>query len=377
MLKREARPRVLIASDEPSFVPPLAEAYAQTGFDVAVGAFNFFLQKGEYDVIQYCWPEEYSSWRSPNEVILDRITMSLAYWKEHAWPVSIMNNFYPHGYEGDRNFKSLYDAFFRYSNNVVQYSRTCNDLCISEFPSAVRAQSTISNYCAYHELRRGVISRDKARADLGIASDEFVVLVFGALRFWDEVKLLMAAYSQARIAKKRLLKLSWYRDRKPGSWIRQNFRELKWKAWLRKSAAIEVEYVPNEELERYFAAADVVPVLRIRDMYSGAVGMAMTFGKLIVAPDYGSYPELLVGTDNLIYKAGCASSLRAALEKASRMDLGRVQETNLSVASSWTWRSIVGACLTGSKFSSLALSRKEERCGTRNSDVLGVSLSSS
>jgi len=86
--------------------------------------------------------------------------------------------------------------------------------------------------------------------------------------------------------------------------------------------------------------------------------MAMTFGKLLVAPDQGSYPEMLTGTDNLIYKAGDSTSLGAALEKAARMDLGRVQNINLSVASTWTWGSIVAASLKGSQFSSRSTKEK-------------------
>lgn len=354
MVKSSRRPRVLIASDEATFMLPLADAYAQAGFDVAIGSSNFFLQKGEYDVVQYLWPEEYCGWVPPNENALAKIIEALAYWKRHSWPVTILNNFRPHGYEGNKEFRDLYDAFFKYSRNVVQYSRICYNLCLSEYPSAAHAPNTFSKYCAYHELRQGIAVREKARAQLGITEEDFVILVFGALRFWDEVRLLMTAYSKAQIKKKRLLVLSKYNEWRPLTRLGRHLRLLRWKAWLRKADAIEVAgRVSNEELERYFLAADVVPVLRINDMYSGAVGMAMTFGKLIVAPDRGSYPEMLAGTDNIIYKAGCSASLGDALEEATRVDLGRVQDANLLFASTWTWGSIVAACLKGSQYSSI------------------------
>jgi hypothetical protein len=340
--------RVLIASDESTFMTPLAEGFSRLGYDVVCGVTNFFLKIGKFDIVLYLWPEEYTGWGPPAEGALQRIEEALKHWERESWPVLIANNSYPHGYEGDPRCRALYDLFYKHSQNIVQYSRSCYELACRDFPSARGRTYTFSNYCAYHELRNGAFDRDRAREELGFKPDDFVILIFGTLRFWEEVKLLMQAYSSTRVPRKRLLILSPYREKKRIGRLRHAWRTFYYRAWLRLHNAVATDgYTPNEMIERYFVAADVLPILRLRDMYSGLTGMGLTFGKLIVAPNHEAYPELLKGTQNIFYNSGDAWSLANALQQAASLDREEIGVDNLRACESWTWENIAQACVRG------------------------------
>lgn len=346
---RNSKPRILVASDEEAFMPPLCEAYAQLGFDVVAGVSNFYMQKGEFDAVQYLWPEEYCGWwQTPDEKKFAILKKSLEYWLQHSWPITIVNNFYPHGREHDPAFQRLYDMFYGHSRNIVHYSRTSHDAVLKEFPSSRNSKHSISNYCAYHELRHGSTTRQNARTSLGIADDEFVILVFGAMRSWREIELLMRAYSAARIERKRLLLVSRYIEQQPVGRLERRWRQFRYKSWLSAKGAITIlDRIPNEDIERYFLAADAVPVLRIKEMCSGVVGMGVTFGKLLLAPDMPAYREYLAGTKNLFYKAGDPLSLAQAIETAVALDRTRIGDHNMKMSADWNWATIARVSLRG------------------------------
>jgi hypothetical protein len=71
----------------------------------------------------------------------------------------------------------------------------------------------------------------------------------------------------------------------------------------------------------------------------------MTFGRPVIAPRHGAYPDQLRGTRNWLYETGSAAGLSAKLEEASRSDLASIGRQNAEVAATWTWKRMVQTCL--------------------------------
>jgi glycosyltransferase involved in cell wall biosynthesis len=227
---------------------------------------------------------------------------------------------------------------------IHHFCPTSRELVIREYPSTANRNHVVTTPFNYDRLLPDHRDREAARKEFGIEASDFVVLAFGAIRLWDEAMLLKTAVSSARVPRMRILMAARYNE--PQSPMRRQWRRWIWKRWLRSSNIIPVDrYVPDEEVHKLFDAADVVVVPRMNSLASGVPSVAMTFGKLVIAPDFGVMPDFLAGTDNLLYKMGDPDSLRKAIEKASTLDLGPIGKNNRKVADGWSWEGITKTLL--------------------------------
>ena len=126
-----------------------------------------------------------------------------------------------------------------------------------------------------------------------------VYLCFGSLRFWEEVCLIRDAFARARVPRKRLFMAARYLS--PGSSWKLRWKRLRWQLWQRRHKILRVaEYVPDNEVPRMFDAADAVVIVRNNSLTSGVPSLAMTFGRFVIAPNFGGIPKYLAGADNLL-----------------------------------------------------------------------------
>jgi glycosyltransferase involved in cell wall biosynthesis len=179
---------------------------------------------------------------------------------------------------------------------------------------------------------------------MSIKDDDFVILVCGSLRSWNEIELIKRAFDLAKIPKKRLLMAGKIAtaDR---SW-RARSRRLGWNFWLnRRGAIVDRRFIPEEELSGWFDSSDVTIVPRLAGLNSAMPLYAMTFGLAVIAPSHGVYPEYIAGTRNLLYDSGNAESLARKLEEAATLDLKEIGRESATVASTWKWQNICRACL--------------------------------
>ena len=116
-------------------------------------------------------------------------------------------------------------------------------------------------------------------------------------------------------------------------------------------------YVHDDDVHRYFNACDAVVIPRLTDLSSGLVGMGLTFGRLVIAPDHGAFGEYLAGTDNLLYCSGDPKSLATAIERASVVDRAQIESSNREFSKRWPWSKIAGEVLELSR--TVAKSRKD------------------
>jgi glycosyltransferase involved in cell wall biosynthesis len=337
-------PLVLIPTDDMMIIPGITGEYARRGFDVVVGVRNFFLHLHRADLVHVQWPEEISGWKLPSAAMLAQIRTALDEWAKRCPVLVSVNNFYPHGYDGHPVMKELYEIFYERCAGILHYCETSKEMVLREFPSARSKPHVVTNYFCYDRLLPGQLDRWKARRSFGFEDDEFVVLVFGALRFWAETQLIQLGFGQARVKRKRLLMAGRFNE--PGGRLQRGWRQLRWKLWLKSCGARNVmDYIPDEGVHRYAEAADAVIVPRLKDMTSGLVGLGLTFARTIIAPDHGAYPDYLAGTGNPLYASGNAESLARAIEKAAAMDRSKVEIQNRALADRWTWQSLIEAGL--------------------------------
>lgn len=338
-------PQVLIPSDQRDWAVHFAEAYRRLGYDVLTGTFNFDLEACNPDILHLLWPEELTAWKAPSSEQISAIKARLARWRRRSRVIFTLSNLYPHGYHGNQEYHRLYSTFFEHADVIHHFSETSRTLVCKEYPTIAHKNHIVRvgyNYDLLLPL--GNCDRVASRHSFGFNDSHTVFLVFGALRFWDEVQLLQRAFSMARIPGKRLLLAARYSGQ-GASWY-QRWRRWRWRRWSNSRGMVSFgSYIPDEEICRFFGAADVVLVVRESTLSSGIPNLAMTFGKMVIGPDVGGVPEFIEGSGNILYDPTSAASLARAMEQSTSADRETIGRKNREIAAGRDWEQIIRACV--------------------------------
>jgi glycosyltransferase involved in cell wall biosynthesis len=343
-----SRPKVLLPSDDFDWVANFVDGYRKIGFDVAAGHLNFRLESSDYDILHLLWPEEFTEWNVPTGVQIDAVLRRLDSWAKRSRIVLSVSNLYPHRYPNNPLFHRLYTGFYERSEVIHHFSEASRQLVCREYPSIAGRNHVVRLGFNYERLLYPGLQRDRtrARSTYGFAPEEVVFLVFGALRFWDEVGLLARGFARARVPNKRLLLRARYLEGGP-IW-RQRWRRWKWRRWRASNEVrLSEKRVPDGELPALFDAADAVLVVRQNNtvMNSGLPNLAMTLGRFVIAPKLGSTPEMFSNTGNILYDPTSANDLARAMELAAAGDRESVGAENARIAAEWSWPDIVRTCV--------------------------------
>jgi glycosyltransferase involved in cell wall biosynthesis len=165
------------------------------------------------------------------------------------------------------------------------------------------------------------LSEDEARKRLGIQRGERTVLFFGNILPYKGLEYLIRAFEQvqAKGAADRLIIAG-----------RPNQGDKYWNS-IRGSIdgflnsghiVLKAEYIPDDDTEVYFKAADVL-VLPYRHVYqSGVLFLGYSFGLPVIAADVGSLrDEIEDGRTGLVFRPEDAGELAGAIERYFASDL--------------------------------------------------------
>jgi D-inositol-3-phosphate glycosyltransferase len=165
------------------------------------------------------------------------------------------------------------------------------------------------------------ITPREARQRLGIHDAEKAVLFFGNIAPYKGLEFLVAAFQKvrARHDKYRLIIAGWPKNCDE-YWAM--VREVLEKNVQSGEALLRAEYIPDDDTELYFKAADVL-VLPYRYIYqSGVLFLGYSFGLPILAADVGSLKEEIVeGKTGFVFRAEDSDDLAATIERYFASDL--------------------------------------------------------
>jgi len=342
---KRAVPRVLIPSDNQDFARYLAQAYQRAGWEAAVGTGNFDLATAQYDLVHFQWPEELCQWLPPSDARLEEMLARVDAWRQTTRLAMTVHNLEPHRDVGNANYRRLYEAFIPRMHLLAHFTETSRDAMLRAFPASRSAKQIVTGYFSLNHLRNPHASAATLREAAGFTSEDFVLLVFGGLREWDEVQLLMRGFDAAQVSRKRLLMAGRYDE--PGPIWQQRFRRWNFRRWLHtRGAKIVTGYIPDDAVHRIVEPADALVLPRFRALNSGLPALAATFGKTIIVPRCGAYPELFEGTQNPVYTPGDARDLAQAIENAVHLDRATAAAENTRLAALWSWDTIVQRIVT-------------------------------
>jgi glycosyltransferase involved in cell wall biosynthesis len=188
------------------------------------------------------------------------------------------------------------------------------------------------NYIDYYENR---IDQSEARKGLGISDSNLSLLFLGKIRPYKGVIELIEVFKQLHPDEVQLViagKVSNPQEAEP----------LNRKISSCDNIKFVPDFVPDDQIQVYMKACDVV-VFPYRDVLtSGAVLLAMSFGRACIAPRHGCIGEILDDSGAILYnphdEAGLAQAINCAIQKKHELpDMGN---HNRRLAEQWPWTRI-------------------------------------
>lgn len=154
-------------------------------------------------------------------------------------------------------------------------------------PSLGGKRSDVHPHPIYDVFRTGTLERDAARRTLGVSGR--VALFFGYIRPYKGVRVLLEAFAEAvkEIEMTLLIVGEFYEERQPYDAL---IDELE----IRDKLIIIDRYVPNEEVETYFEAADLVVLPYLSATQSGIVQVAYAFDTPVIVTAVGGLPDVVI-----------------------------------------------------------------------------------
>lgn len=182
----------------------------------------------------------------------------------------------------------------------------------------------------YMEYYPNEIDTETARDHLNLEPDELVFLYFGSIRSYKGTPELLETFLDLDSSiNAKLLVVGQPRDD-------ASLESVLKRAKRSESIELIVEYVADDDVQKFFNAADVV-VLPFRDVLtSGSTLMALGFGRPMIVPRVGCIGDI-VPDDNFLYdqnESGLATAIERAIESD---DLERIGKTNLEAAAGRPW----------------------------------------
>jgi D-inositol-3-phosphate glycosyltransferase len=165
------------------------------------------------------------------------------------------------------------------------------------------------------------LNGDEARRKLGLCPDNKVILFFGNIAPYKGLKFLVQAFSV--ISKEdpaiRLViagrpkgaKNYWEEIQQTIARSHSNDRVIK-----------KIEYIPDDEIEVYFKAADVLVMPYVSIFQSGVLFLSYSFGLPVIATDVGSLKEEIVeGKNGIICEPENPRALLLAIQNYFQSNL--------------------------------------------------------
>ncbi len=337
-----SKPIILVPNEIGSniYLRELGHAYERLGAVVVSGRENFFYFDCRPNIIHIHWPEQlYRLDTLEHETDLGRAKSALdrlRYFKKNgAKCVLTMHNLMPHEKAGSEATRLIFEGCFDAADLVVHHCEKSVDLVKREYPRADGKKTVIyphGHYLAYPSH----MTRQEARESLGLQDGDFVFLHFGIIRGYKGLQRVLNAFYRVKLKNKKLVIAGRAAD---CSWLTTNiFERVRKKLWeKRRHLLLCLKTIPNNEVQRFLKACDVVVLGHTAGLNSGVAILGMTFGRVVVGPDLGCIGEVLRSGQNVVYDPTSPEGLVRAMEQAAGMDMHTSGDTNSAVAAGWSW----------------------------------------
>ncbi|PYK71261.1 MAG: hypothetical protein DME42_11090 [Verrucomicrobia bacterium] len=170
------------------------------------------------------------------------------------------------------------------------------------------------------------LSTVEARRQLSIKSDDKALLFFGNIAPYKGLEYLIAAFHELLRTNNTYRLVVIGKPKGPKSYWAETQRSL-FSRDIADRVVAKIEYVPDEETELYFKAADVLILPYTHVFQSGVLFLGYSFGLPAIAADVGSLREEIVeGETGFVFKPRDSCDLARKIQTYFKSELFRKLE---------------------------------------------------
>lgn len=240
-----------------------------------------------------------------------------------------LHNIYPHNVSNLKFHKTIRKWFAKQCKWIRVFSEETVVKASEEFGIEIGKFKVIpeGDYISIYPNR---ILESESRNKLGLRNDSIVILSLGYIKPYKGLENLLLAFSKVKNTNIEMVIAGRSMDKEYTDRLKKTIKDSN----SRQIHLIDA-FIPVEELQIYYNAADVVVLPFKKVENSGSAIMAMGFKKPIVAPKMGVLKKRLSQQDVLLY-----DDLENGLNKALQFDKAELRnfgEENYKALHKYTW----------------------------------------
>ncbi len=286
-----------LRKNDNDFVKIHVKLLSDLGYVVVNSRKEFWRPTTIYDIVIISWPESLFGWKKKiANAEVAKLNHSIERFRSSKTRIfTFFHDEYSHlSRTGNRNL--IFDICYGKSDALIHLGKYSRDKYQKIYN---RASHPIIHHPLYEDFIFNLGGLE-SRQQLGIAGNEFLVIVPGSIRKHQEIEYAIKVFRSIDIPIKRLVFLRTAYLAKPQ--MVKSFAGIKsWFSYfILKAKYRYVErvfflhgFMKAEKLSQYFSACDAVIIPRIDIMNSGNIILAAQFGKTILGAGKGNMKELL------------------------------------------------------------------------------------
>ncbi len=238
------------------------------------------------------------------------------------------------------NNDSFYNRFtlsilYRLCNHLVVHTPLSKKELAQDFN--VKAEKiSIIKHGMNNMVASEKLNQQEAREKMSIGNDRKVILFFGNIDYYKGLDILIESLQNLSLHLKNDITLIIAGSSKSSAYIKQINGQLE-QSSLKDQIIAHIHYIHDEDIEKYFMAADCI-VLPYRSIYqSGVIFMAYNFGLPILATKVGNFEnDIISGETGFLIDTSNPVAIAQAIEDYFKSPLYSNLAKNRDLIKEWS-----------------------------------------